>query len=77
MEVSLKRIESLLEIIKEPLSFQTLIDESGNLELSECVEDKNQSSPIESIMKKELSKKIQDVLQMLPEFLVRHAVASS
>jgi RNA polymerase primary sigma factor len=67
MEVSLQRIENLLDSIKEPLSFQTLIDESGSLELSECVEDKNLSSPLDIIMKQELLEKIQDVLQMLPE----------
>lgn len=67
MEVSLQRIENLLDTVKEPLSFQTLIDESGSLELSECVEDKNLLSPLDGIMRKELLKKIHDVLQMLPD----------
>lgn len=67
MEVSLEKIENLLDTVKEPLSLQTLIDESGNLELSECVEDKNLSSPLDILMKQELLKKIQDVLQMLSE----------
>lgn len=67
MEVSLQRIENLLDTVKEPLSFQTLIDESGSLELSECIEDKNLSSPLDVVMKQELLEKVQEVLQMLSE----------
>jgi RNA polymerase primary sigma factor len=67
MELSLQKIEDLLSTVKEPISAFTSIDESGNLNIYDFIEDKRLTSPLDKIIQRDLSEKIQNVLKMLPE----------
>ena len=67
MELSLQKIEDLLGTVKDPISTYISIDESGNLNLSDFIEDKRLTSPLDRIIERDLSEKIKKVLKMLPE----------
>jgi RNA polymerase primary sigma factor len=67
MELSLQKIEDLLSTVKDPISSYTSLDESGNLNISEFIEDKGLMSPLDRIIQRDLSEKIKNVLKMLPE----------
>ncbi|MBN2373705.1 RNA polymerase sigma factor RpoD/SigA [bacterium] len=67
MQLRIKDIQEILDIIKAPFSTDDPAEEYGNLSVPDCIEDKRLSTPIDRIMTRDLSEKIKDLLNTLPE----------
>jgi len=67
MGVGLAKVQELLGIIKIPISVETPIDEFGNSCLSDYIEDKKGASPIERVIRQNLTEEIQHILDTLSE----------
>ena len=65
MEVPLQKIYELVGIIKNPISVETPIDELGNYNIVDYIEDKNNASPMDTILDDNLIEQIQKVLKTL------------
>jgi RNA polymerase primary sigma factor len=65
MEVPLQKIYELVGIIKNPISVETPIDELGNYNIVDYIEDKNNASPMDTILDGNLIEQIQKVLKTL------------
>jgi RNA polymerase primary sigma factor len=67
MGVSVKKVRELLSVIKIPISVETPIDEFGNSSISDYIEDKRGASPVEFVIKQNLSEEVQNILDTLSE----------
>jgi len=65
MEVPIQKIYELVGIIKNPISVETPIDELGNYNVVDYIEDKNNVSPMDTILDDSLIEQIQKVLKTL------------
>ncbi|MCL6582118.1 MAG: sigma-70 family RNA polymerase sigma factor [bacterium] len=65
MGVSVQKIHELIGIIKNPISVETPIDELGNYNIVDYIEDKNSASPIDTVFDVNLIEQIQKVLKTL------------
>ena len=66
-ELSIKEVQELFDLIKDPVSTDTPIEEFGNVNISDCIEDKRLPSPMDRVMTQDLSQKVKNVLHTLPE----------
>ena len=67
MGVSVEKVRELLSVIKIPISVETPIDEFGNSSISDYIEDKRGSSPVDFVIKQSLTEEIQNILDTLSE----------
>jgi RNA polymerase primary sigma factor len=67
MGVSVEKVRELLSVIKIPISVETPIDEFGNSSISDYIEDKRGSSPVDFVIKQNLTEEIQNILDTLSE----------
>jgi RNA polymerase primary sigma factor len=65
MGVPVQKIHELVGIIKNPISVETPIDELGNYNIVDYIEDKNSVSPMEMVFDYNLIEQIQKVLKTL------------
>lgn len=65
MGVSLQKICELVGIIKNPISVETPLDDTGNYNIVDYIEDKSNASPMEMILDSNLIDQIQKVLKTL------------
>ncbi len=65
--ISIKKVQELWGVIRTPVSVEAPIDQNGNFNLYDYIEDKNVPSPIERVIKQNLSAKIQSILHTLTE----------
>ncbi|MBN2374010.1 sigma-70 family RNA polymerase sigma factor [bacterium] len=62
-----QKIHELWGVIKTPISVETPVDMDGNFNISDYIEDKKTLSPMERVIKQNLSEMIQFVLDTLSE----------
>jgi RNA polymerase primary sigma factor len=67
MGASVTKVRELLGVIKIPISVETPIDEFGNSSISDYIEDKKGSSPVDWVIKQSLCEEIQHILETLSE----------
>jgi RNA polymerase primary sigma factor len=67
MGVTVQKVRELLGVIKIPISVETPIDEFGNSSISDYIEDKRGASPVDCVIKQNLSEEIQNILETLSE----------
>jgi RNA polymerase primary sigma factor len=67
MGASVDKVRELLGVIKIPISVETPIDEYGNSSISDYIEDKRGASPVEWVIKQNLTEEIQNMLENLTD----------
>ena len=65
MKLSLEKVRKILKIAKEPISLETPIGEEEDSHLGDFIEDKKVISPVESAVRYDLQKQINNILQTL------------
>jgi len=65
MGVPVQKIHELVGIIRNPISVETPIDELGNYNIVDYIEDKNSTSPMQMVFDFNLIEQIQKVLKTL------------
>jgi RNA polymerase primary sigma factor len=69
--VSLKKIEQMIQAVRQPLSLEMPTDEDQDSELGEFIEDPNAVAPAEAASQALLQEQLQEILQTLPPREVR------
>jgi RNA polymerase primary sigma factor len=67
MDLPLEKVRRVLKIAKEPISLETPIGEEEDSSLGDFIEDKGAVSPLEAVIKSNLSDQTADVLSTLSE----------
>lgn len=67
MGISPQKVRELWGVIRTPISVEAPIDQNGNFNLYDYIEDKNVPSPIERVVDQNLSSKLQMVLHTLTD----------
>jgi RNA polymerase primary sigma factor len=65
MEISVDRVQTLLNLVKEPLSLETRVGESGEHRLGDCVGDPAAIEPVDAAIQDALAKHARAALQSL------------
>ncbi len=60
-----KKIHDMIGIIKNPISVETPLDELGNYNIVDYIEDKNNASPMDTVIDYNLTEQMQKVLKTL------------
>jgi RNA polymerase primary sigma factor len=69
--VSLKKVEQMIQAVRQPLSLEMPTDEDQDSELGEFIEDPNAIAPAEAASQTLLQEQLQEILQTLPPREVR------
>ncbi len=67
MDLPLEKVRRVLKIAKEPISLETPIGEEEDSSLGDFIEDKGAVSPLEAVIKSNLSEQTAEVLSTLSE----------
>ena len=67
MGISIKKVQELSNVIKNPISVEQPVAEFGNYSIIDYMEDKQSISALDKIIKENLSQQIQKVLHTLTE----------
>ncbi|MGA1868883.1 MAG: RNA polymerase sigma factor RpoD/SigA [bacterium] len=67
MKISIEKVEELKNIIKSPISIEEPINELGNYNIVDYIEDKQYVSALDRLINDNLSEQIRKVLHTLPE----------
>jgi RNA polymerase primary sigma factor len=67
LNVPIEKIKNILKIVKEPISLETPIGDEEDTRLEDFIEDKNATSPLDTVIESDLSEKIEAVLSTLSE----------
>jgi RNA polymerase primary sigma factor len=71
MEIPTRKVEEMLRVSRRPISLEMPIDEEGDSELGDFVEDEATSPPDETVTSSMLRELLQEILQDLPPRTVR------
>jgi RNA polymerase primary sigma factor len=71
LNVTAKKVESMIQIARRPLSLETPTDEEEDSVLGDFIQDEDSPAPVEIATKNLLREQIQDVLSTLPPREVR------
>jgi len=65
MDIPLEKVRKVLKIAKEPISLETPIGEEEDSHLGDFIEDKNTTSPVDSVINIDLAEQVDKVLGSL------------
>jgi len=71
MDIPTRKVEEMLRVSRRPISLEMPIDEEGDSELGDFVEDEATSPPDETVTSSMLRELLQEILQDLPPRTVR------